>query len=1046
MPVPTKNRDSESARHAASPATRSPPAPCQPWGGARAAAVLALLLAACAEPPPAEYWHVTMPHSSFGPLEILATTRQRDADTLSLVSSSAATTQLRALPGAAAPVVDLGAGSWAFALARDGDAWRGESQASRAGDPIEFTRDAASFTARIGKGWFSGALEGRRLAHAPDRALRDYPAVVRRLEATLRERLYDPALVDSPAVQAYLARLRAVAERTHDDVDLLLAGRWAWDADPPFSHFELRRSLRSADELTAHFDAMDAPGEPIVLERVGTMAILRVQTMMGVNTRQRLQAAMREIVAEAPEGLLVDLRGNPGGAFAVIDLIEPLLLAPLDLGRFHGAGRPRRPGDDGAPESAVAWRGDTLAGFWAALAEHGALAIHGVVREQRYAGPVVVLVDRQTASAAELAAQALQDACRAVLVGERTAGAMLSGSYFDLGEGFQAYLPVGDYYTAAGKRIEGAGVDPDVLVEGERAQARALHLLASGAASPREQGTCASDRATRELASADRDWIQQVMAAAGVVGYAVAEVERGLPPAIFTAGWANPATGDPVRADTAFQVASLGKLVSALAAHRLATNGRLDLDGAVASPTADDRCPPASVRDVLAHRGGFASSPASLAPRTNCAAAAAFRYSGQGYRWLGESLARSADAPAADVVVDAVLHPLGMRRSRFGEPLHGPAAVGQVSGLAFAIGRTIRWLGWPGSIVVLLVLIGAWWWIGAALAQRRRTWRAAWWLASAGVLLLAGGLGLRTNRAAQSSVGEGLLASGMTSSIQDMARFAQELVEPTRLGPALPQGLAEIGALGSDCLHWGLGPGIDRCGARETWWQWGSNLGFQSLLVVDPTRDRAVVVITNTGGGLDAVVPGRGGYPAARQVAARLLGVEGRWRIDASLADRVPDCVGAAGASASCDAARAEVLALEKGVARVLAEEGFSAYAARFDPDFTQWADGRPPLDRAGFLERVRQWHVAGVAAVSTRMVPIAVEVSGDRALSRYVLREDFNDGTSFVGCFNSLARRSDGRWRLYRTLLTTRYRGPSAAAPEPAAGASGACGPLGRP
>ena len=71
--------------------------------------------------------------------------------------------------------------------------------------------------------------------------------------------------------------------------------------------------------------------------------------------------------------------------------------------------------------------------------------------------------------------------------------------------------------------------------------------------------------------------------------------------------------------------------------------------------------------------------------------------------------------------------------------------------------------------------------------------------------------------------------------------------------------------------------GTDRCGGQFTAWQWGSNLGFESLLVLAPASGDGVVILTNTGGGIDAVLPGRGGYRAAKRIAAGLLGIEGRW-------------------------------------------------------------------------------------------------------------------------------------------------------------------------
>jgi hypothetical protein len=74
--------------------------------------------------------------------------------------------------------------------------------------------------------------------------------------------------------------------------------------------------------------------------------------------------------------------------------------------------------------------------------------------------------------------------------------------------------------------------------------------------------------------------------------------------------------------------------------------------------------------------------------------------------------------------------------------------------------------------------------------------------------------------------------------------------------------------------------GTDRCGGQLTAWQWGSNLGFQGLLVLEPGSGDGVVILTNTGGGVDSILPGQGGYRAAKRIAAGLLGVDGRWDLN----------------------------------------------------------------------------------------------------------------------------------------------------------------------
>lgn len=127
---------------------------------------------------------------------------------------------------------------------------------------------------------------------------------------------------------------------------------------------------------------------------------------------------------------------------------------------------------------------------------------------------------------------------------------------------------------------------------------------------------------------------------------------------------------------------------------------------------------------------------------------------------------------------------------------------------------------------------------------------------------------------------------------------------------------------------------------------------------------------------------------------------------------------------------REQVMALQRDVALVLANEGFDAYAALFHPDYNNWSGGDSVLDRQTYLDRVKPWYEAGNRAVATDIRPVSIEIMGDLALSRYTLREEFSDGTAFVGRFASLARRHEGRWLLYRTSFSTIFRGPAKNAP----------------
>jgi carboxyl-terminal processing protease len=78
--------------------------------------------------------------------------------------------------------------------------------------------------------------------------------------------------------------------------------------------------------------------------------------------------------------------------------------------------------------------------------------------------PLVVVVNKASASASEVVAGALQDHRRALIVGERTYGKGSVQAPFELGDGSVLKLTISLYYTPADRLIQASGIQPDVLV------------------------------------------------------------------------------------------------------------------------------------------------------------------------------------------------------------------------------------------------------------------------------------------------------------------------------------------------------------------------------------------------------------------------------------------------------------------------------------------------------------------------------------------------------------------------------------------------------
>ncbi len=81
-----------------------------------------------------------------------------------------------------------------------------------------------------------------------------------------------------------------------------------------------------------------------------------------------------------------------------------------------------------------------------------------------YKGPIIILINEASGSASEVLAACLQEKKRAVIIGKKSAGRVLSSTMVMLPTGAQLQLATGNYMTPEGNILEGVGVQPDIPV------------------------------------------------------------------------------------------------------------------------------------------------------------------------------------------------------------------------------------------------------------------------------------------------------------------------------------------------------------------------------------------------------------------------------------------------------------------------------------------------------------------------------------------------------------------------------------------------------
>jgi carboxyl-terminal processing protease len=137
--------------------------------------------------------------------------------------------------------------------------------------------------------------------------------------------------------------------------------------------------------------------------------------------------ALRKAIKNKDKGIVFDLRNNPGGLVTEAQLIASAFLTDGKVVTTKGRSVPSRTldatGDPVAPKL-----------------------------------PLVVLVNRNSASAAEIVAGALQDRKRATLVGTRTFGKGVFQEVFELSNGGALDITAGQYFLPSGRNLGGAGV------------------------------------------------------------------------------------------------------------------------------------------------------------------------------------------------------------------------------------------------------------------------------------------------------------------------------------------------------------------------------------------------------------------------------------------------------------------------------------------------------------------------------------------------------------------------------------------------------------
>ncbi len=172
----------------------------------------------------------------------------------------------------------------------------------------------------------------------------------------------------------------------------------------------------------------------LYLESLAYIKINSFQNNTAISVYNQLETLRQSAKNSTIDGLILDLRDNPGGVLSAAVGVADLFLTDGRIvyteGRIYNSKMNFSANED-----------DVLKG-----------------------GPIVILVNGNTASASEIVAGALQDHRRALILGSRTFGKGSVQTIWPLRNGSAMKLTTARYFTPNGRSIQAEGILPDVLV------------------------------------------------------------------------------------------------------------------------------------------------------------------------------------------------------------------------------------------------------------------------------------------------------------------------------------------------------------------------------------------------------------------------------------------------------------------------------------------------------------------------------------------------------------------------------------------------------
>jgi hypothetical protein len=302
--------------------------------------------------------------------------------------------------------------------------------------------------------------------------IRDYAKTFNEIFKLTENNIYNQSFLRSKDWREFKKRMNDISERINDDLELQIAFS-AFARDFPFSHYNLYKASpkNNTENTNADFAKIN--------EINSKTCVLKVKSFSG--SKEQMESLICVIDNKNYQNLIIDLRDNPGGNhLSAFPLAEYIIDKPIVAGVFPNKNWykefDRMPNKEDYSKF-TEFSGGTMNDWFDKANQNYGLYFKVVPSINHFKGKVYVLTNKGTGSTCEPFVYGLKHHNYATIIGEHTAGAMLSSDEFNLENGITLRIPLNDYITYSGERIDKNGIEPNIKVESDKALEYTLNKI-----------------------------------------------------------------------------------------------------------------------------------------------------------------------------------------------------------------------------------------------------------------------------------------------------------------------------------------------------------------------------------------------------------------------------------------------------------------------------------------------------------------------------------------------------------------------------------------